>query len=257
MAVVHRVNWMGSGRSESAMAIISSLRDDKDIGESSHRNRDYDQRRQAARFIRDRLNRIKQELGLVAEPERELSPGPEVVFDTPQKLRSARDLAASVRTMLLSQGDVYVSYIDGSAHRDLKALLRFNTQARSVLEESGMDFLLEPEESFSTDDLERLLAKEVVIRKQLDSLRTQENPEYATTLVIPEGGNLSEFIEAEENGDFDLPSKETLEKSYAAAREATKQARAAYSGRASTAAKSVLADPSASAICSKIHESFR
>lgn len=246
------------------MAVVSNFRDGKDFSESSLRNRDYDQRRQTARFIRDRLTRIKQELGLVAEPERDPSPDPEV-FDTPQKLRSARDLAASVRTMLLNQGDVYVSYVDGSAHRDLKALLRFNSEVRTVLEESAMDFLLAPFEDFSTVELERFLAKEVVIRKQLDAYRSQENPEYATTLVLPEGGHLKELIEAEENEEVEEaevqeeqpPKKDFLEQTYAAARSATRQARADYNARASAASKAVLADASASTICAKVHESFR
>ncbi|CUG90739.1 Hypothetical protein, putative [Bodo saltans] len=260
MAMVHRFNWMGSGRSESAMAVVSNFRDGKDFTESTLRNRDYDQRRQTARFIRDRLNRIKQELGLVPEPERDPSPDPEV-FDTPQKLRSARDLAASVRTMLLNQGDVYVSYIDGSAHRDLKALLRFNSEARAVLEESAMDFLLAPADEFSTENLERMLAKEVVIRKQLDSYRSQENPEYATTLVLPEGGHLKELIEAEENEDeeeeTESPGKDALELSYSAARATTRQTRADYNTRATAASKTVLADANASTVCAKVHESFR
>jgi hypothetical protein len=258
MAMVHRFNWMGSGRSESAMAVVSNFRDGKDFTESTLRNRDYDQRRQTARFIRDRLNRIKQELGLVPEPERDPSPDPEV-FDTPQKLRSARDLAASVRTMLLNQGDVYVSYIDGSAHRDLKALLRFNAEARGVLEECAMDFLLAPAEEFSTEALERMLVKEVVIRKQLDAYRSQENPEYASTLVLPEGGNLKELIEAEdeEEEECETPKKDVLEQMYGAARGATRQARADYNARATAASKAVLADANASTVCAKVHESFR
>lgn len=254
---------MGSAKAESAVACLVHMRDGVDFTEGSLRHRDYQQRRQIAALIRERLDRIKGDLGLMqpASMEREASPVDTDLFPTPQKLRSARDLAASVRTMLLSQGEAFLSPIDGSAHRDLPSLINFTEKAKAeVLSADPSLFeVLPSDEEFSMTTLERLVGREAVIRKHLDQLREEIDPNYLTTFVVPEGKCLEEIMEEEEEArrtnkqGADI-SVEGLENEYRAAREETKKARSEWNAKATAKSKSLMEIAALRAICAQLHQ---
>lgn len=244
--ISHQFNWMGPARHETATAVLVSLRDGADFSEGSLRNRDYQQRRHVAQLVRERLGRIKEELGLIAaSPERDPSP-PQTdmsLFPTPQKLQSAKDLAASVRTMLVSHGEAFVSYIDGSLHRDIDALRRFNAKAREAITaaDPAVGAEIPQETEFSLEPLEHAIAKEVALRKRLDALRIAQDPNYVTTFIFPEGKSLEDVIlEEEEKFGSDSTSIEMLEREFQAARAATKQAKFDWNSKANATSKSLV-----------------
>lgn len=249
---------MGSARHETATAILVSLRDGAEYCEGSLRNRDFQQRRHVAQLVRERLGRIKEELGLVAaSPEERDQSAPMTdtsLFPTPQKLQSAKDLAASVRTMLVSHGEAFVSYIDGSPHRDIVALRRFNEKAReAIVADPSLARLLPPEDDFSLDALELAIAKEVAIRKQLDAARLRHDPNYLSTFSIPEGTSLEAIVAEEEKKHVFPESLDELEREYQVARAATKEVKLSINSKAADAAKPLVLVAAIRAISTKLH----
>mmetsp|Transcript_29625 Transcript_29625/g.34221 ORF Transcript_29625/g.34221 Transcript_29625/m.34221 type:complete len:259 (+) Transcript_29625:50-826(+) len=252
----HQFNWMGSARHETATAVLVSLRDGAEYCEGSLRNRDYQQRRHVAELVRERLSRIKEELGLVAaSPDERENPATDTsLFPTPQKLQSAKDLAASVRTMLVSHGEAFISYIDGSPHRDINALQCFNEKARQAISsDQALARALPSEEQFDISSLEQAIAKESVIRKRLDAARLSQDPNYLTTFALPEGKNLEALIAEEEEKIVSQQTLEDLEKEYQAARSVTKQVKSEFNTKAAEASKSLVLIAGIRAISTKLH----
>ncbi|TPP50956.1 hypothetical protein CGC21_19035 [Leishmania donovani] len=230
-----RYNWMGYDGIESVECDTALLRSDV----SSANNYNYMHRQQVIMELKERLYRIKRDLGLI--PEEELRAEEEALQrrrmekkrrEAEERMRKEAEEAAraeemerrpmlrtqaeinsaivgftkGTRMLLASSGNGYVSYLDGSMHFTIAKVEKYNASKRERVMEAvaGTNVAVPTAEEYSLEEVRQAMNACDTARKKLDVLRALQDPTYTARIRSAEKDTYGTPVQqlTEEDGDM-------------------------------------------------------